>query len=308
MDFSVIVLNWNGEELLRKNLPAVLEAVPDDIEMIVVDNGSTDGSIKYVKELTGCGLQLKRAERKNAQSESCSRITVKLIENKTNLGFIRACHQGAKLAKGKFIVLLNNDVIPQKGFLDQILRHFDKPDVFAVSFNEQKYGWAKIWWRGGFIHHGVGGIQRKPHFSAWASGGSAVFRKSMWKKLGGFDELYAPFYWEDFDLGYRAWKKGWRIIWEPKAIVAHKHESTISKLDSNYVRLIKERNQLLFIWKNISDPFLRFTNPLGLFFRVLTGPNYIKVIIAAIKRYQQMGRPREAKSVRSDREILKIFE
>lgn len=318
---SVIIPNWNGEKLLRKNLPKILTAVPKSTEVIVIDNGSMDGSVQYINELAGYGLRpacrpvcrqgrrgrVKRKEKRNSQHGTRDRITIKLVKNKKNLGFIKACSQGVKIAKGEFIVLLNNDVIPEKNFLKPALVHFKDKNVFAVSFNENKFGWAKIWWRVGFIHHGVGGAGDKSHLSAWANGGSAVFRKSMWKELEGFDELYEPFYWEDFDLGYRAWANGWKIIWEPAAKVVHKHEATISKLDKYFVGQIKERNQLLFIWKNITDPWLKFTHLFGLLFRVLMGPNYLKVVFSALKQYSHFGKPKNKNQKLSDKEILNMF-
>ncbi|MCD6225484.1 glycosyltransferase family 2 protein [bacterium] len=288
MKISVVIPNWNGERLLRKNIPLILRALPKGTEVIIVDDGSTDGSREYLEKL-------KKSKR------------LKVILNKQNRGFIYSCNRGVKEAKGDFIILLNNDVIPQKGFLKPALKHFENPKVFAVSFNEQQFGWAKIWWRGGFIHHGVGGRPNKPHISAWASGGSAVYRKSIWEELGGFDPLYHPFYWEDFDLGYRAWKAGYKIIWEPKAIVEHRHESTISKLDKEYVTIIKERNQLLFIWKNIEVKWWRIANLFGMIFRCLLGPNYLKVVWYAWKQYCKLGRPKAFGGKRSDIQIINLF-
>jgi len=269
---SIIIPNYNGKEFLEQCLDSIINSVASVdkknnnppttdhrsliTEIIIVDNGSTDGSVELIKSLTSSRVNewLKKKEKNNNNNKSNSlitnsliknrKITIKLIENKKNLGFIYSCNRGVKEAKGEFVVLLNNDVIPEKGFLEPALKHFEDPKVFAVSFNEQQFGWAKIWWRGGFIHHGVGGAGKKPHISAWASGGSAVYRKSIWQKLGGFDPLYHPFYWEDFDLGYRAWKAGYQIIWEPQAVVHHRHETTISKIDRNYVNLINIRGYL----------------------------------------------------------------
>ena len=316
MKLSVVIPNWNGERLLKKNLPLILKVLPRRSEVIIVDDGSQDNSVVLVETFITC-LQDKQfitqndselAEIKKILSQVANRgLQLKLIKNRSNRGFIYSCNRGVREAKGELIVLLNNDVVPQKDFLVPALKHFQDPRVFAVSFNEQQFGWAKIWWRGGFIHHGIGGRDKKAHITAWASGGSAIFRKSIWQKLGGFDPLYHPFYWEDFDLGYRAWKAGYKIIWEPKAIVDHRHESTISKLDQSYVNLIRERNQLLFIWKNIDDFWLRLTHPLGLLLRVATGPNYLKVIWAAWRHYRRQGRPRGKEKKRTDREILNLF-
>ncbi len=286
---SVIIPTWNAEKILKKNLPKILAALPKDAEAIVVENGSTDGSVKYLRKL-------------KVKNEK-----LKVIENDKNLGFIGGSGLGAKKAKGEFLAFINNDVIPEPGFLAPALAHFKDKTVFAVSFDEPQFGWAKIWWKGGFIHHGVGGSGKKAHLSAWASGGSALVRKSMWQELGGFDPLFAPFYWEDFDLGYRAWKRGWKIIWEPKSVVHHRHQATISKLNSSYVDLIKERNQLLFAWKNITDPLMVISQPFGILLRILTGPNYIKVLLAALGQYLKYGKKDKGEFVMKDREVINLF-
>lgn len=289
---SVIIPTWNGKELLEKNLPQVLKAVPDDCEVIVVENGSKDGSKEYLEKL-------------KVKSEK-----LKVIFNKENLGFIGGCNQGVAKARGKFVVLLNNDVLPKDNFLQPALNHFNDKNIFAVSFNEVNSdgGWSDILWYDGYFNYLAGEKTIKPHISGWASGGSAVFRKSMWEELSGLDEMFAPFFWEDVDISYRGWKKGWKIIWEPEAKVSHEHESTISRFDQNFVDRVKERNQLLFIWKNITDDDLKFKHKLGLIQRVLTGPNYLKVIRSAKKRYKKFGSPKIEDYKRSDKEIFKLFD
>ncbi len=289
---SIIIPTWNGKELLEKNLPEVLKETSSQDEVLVIENGSTDGSTDYLKSLTDEQLRV--------------------IYNQENLGFIKACNQGAKQAKGKYLCLLNNDVYPKSNFLKPALKHFHQEDIFAVSVNETNdkwSGWAKIYWEKGFFNYKPGGKPPQAHISGWASGGGAIYRKSMWEKLDGFDMLYHPFYWEDLDLAYRAWKKGWRILWEPEAKVVHDHESTISQLDKSYVDLIKQRNQLLFIWKNIKDTELRREHYLSLVRRVMFGPNYSKVIFSALKRYINFQDKKEIKTPkRTDKEILNLFQ
>jgi GT2 family glycosyltransferase len=289
---SIIIPTWNGEELLRKNLPKVLEVAPNEAEVIVIENGSEDGSREYLEELRVTGYELR------------------VIENNVNLGFIGGCNQGVEKAKGDYVVLLNNDVVPERDFLAPALKHFNEDEVFAVSFNEVNSdgGWADIFWVDGFFNYSPGEKSDQAHISGWASGGSAVFRKSMWDELNGFDPMFDPFYWEDTDISYRAWKMGWKIIWEPEAKVVHEHESTISKIDQSYVNRVKERNQLLFIWKNITDDDLRFKHNLGLIQRVLTGPNYLKVIRDAKKRYRQFDCPKIDGYSRTDKEIFRLFD
>lgn len=301
MRVSVIIPNWRGKKLLEKNLPKLFSAIsykqslllrnqPSAIsEVIVVDDASPDDSNKFLE--------------KNYPQ-------IRIVKHKKNLGFAVACNSGVKAAQGEVVVLLNLDVVPEKDFLKYCIPHFKDPKVFAVSFHEPSWSWAKIIWKNGFVKHQPGKKINKPHISAWASGGSAVFRKSIWEELGGFDEIYKPFYWEDIDLGYRAWKRGYKILWEPKAIVHHQHEAIIGKhFSKEYIDFISERNRLFLIWKNIIDCRLFFRHILNLFFR-LRNPGYIKVIFAAFVKMpllmlKRIKEKREA--VLSDSQIFAKF-
>lgn len=263
---SIIIPSYNGLELLKKYLPLVIKWSPLNTQIIVVDDASSDGSVAYLKNL----------------SKQYSHLT--LIVNQENKGFIYNCNLAAKTAKGDLLVLLNNDVKPTKNFLDPAIRHFKDNSVFAVSLNEQGKSWARIFWQKGMISHGPGEKSSKTHISAWASGGSAIFRKSMWEELGGFDPMLMPFYWEDFDIGIRAWKNGWKILWEPQAKVFHNHETTMSKLNQDYVLSIKERNHLLVTWKNIDTLKLFLSHLKNIIHRTLKHPGYTVVIFRAVQR------------------------
>jgi len=268
MTASIVIPNFNGEKLLEKNLPFVLAAkenlVNDIIEIIVVDDGSQDNSAKFVKE---------------------NYPEIKLIKHTKNRGFSTTVNTGARMSKGELLVLLNSDVVPEKDFLVSAMKLFKEKDIFAVSLHEKGYTWAKGFFKDGYLQIGPGKETSKPHISFWVSGGSGVFRKEMWKKLGGMDEkLLSPFYWEDIDLCYRAAKRGWKILWDSDSHVEHKHESTISKLPRKYVERIRERNQLLFIWKNIHSPNLIKKHLGGLIARVLKHPGYLIVVLMALGR------------------------
>lgn len=263
---SIIIPSYNGLELLKKYLPLVIKWSPSSAQIIIVDDASSDGSVDFLKNLSKAHKQLT------------------LIINQNNKGFIYNCNLAAKTAKGNLLVLLNNDVKPTRNFLEPAIKHFKDKNVFAVSLNEQGQSWAKIFWEKGMISHSPGDKSNKTHISAWASGGSAIFRKSMWEELGGFDPMLKPFYWEDFDIGIRAWKKGWKILWEPQAKVFHKHETTMSKLNQDYVLNIKERNHLLVTWKNIDSSNLFLSHLKNIVFRTLKHPGYAVVIFRAVQR------------------------
>jgi len=287
--FSIVIPNWNGQKLLEKNLPAVLSTGAQ--EVIIIDNGSTDNSLQLI--------------------DSLKSPKIKVIKNQKNLGFAKAANQGVSAAKNEIVVLLNNDVVPEKDFLKPLIKDFEDSQVFAVSLNEPQFSWAKGKWVGGFVEHQPGPKTKNPHISFWASGGSGAFRKEIWEKLGGLDEIFQPFYWEDIDLSYRAWKRGYRILWEPRSVVYHQHEKTIgTSFSPSFVDFISQRNQLLFVWKNMSDLRMLFIHKMFLFKKLLTKPSYWRVygavlvkLFLLLPRWTQERREHKI----TDKEIFKKF-
>lgn len=268
MDVSIVIPNFNGKDLLAKNLPLVLTAKEfkgnNISEIIIVDDGSYDESVSFIRKTFP---------------------TVRLIVHKKNRGFSCAVNTGARMCKGDLICLLNSDVIPEEKFLVSTLPHFQNKKVFAVSLRERGYSWATGNFIGGYLNHNQGQPTQTSHYSLWASGGSAVFRRSTWMELGGMDEkVFSPFYWEDIDLSYRATKRGYDVLWEPGSIVDHKHESTVSKLSRKYVQRIRERNELLFIWKNIHSKKFINNHIFAMFKRMFSHPGYLIIILMALSK------------------------
>ncbi len=260
---DVIIPTYNARHLLEKNLPFVTKNTSNLGNIIIIDNGSEDGTVEWLN--------------KNYPK------TI-IVQNKTNLGYTKPVNQGVSVSDSKYFVLLNNDVQPQANYISKALEYFADPEVFAVTFNERGASWPDMSWEGGKIQYKNGTDKSKPVLSAWASGGSAIYRRSIWNKLGGFDEIYAPFYWEDIDIGYRAWKSGYKIIWEPTAKVVHDHQMTSNKLNQKYVNLIKQRNELLFNWLNISDISLKISHFGFLVTHSLRHLGYSKVVLVSIWR------------------------
>lgn len=281
MKISIIIPNFNGKKLLEKNLPRVLKLSAD--EFIVVDDASTDKNVEFLVE-------------KYPQ--------IKIIKNDKNRGFIKSVNRGVKESFGDLIILLNNDVAPALDFTDTIKNYFDNPKVFAVSFNEPNWSYAVAVFKNGFLEHSPGPKTNQAHISFWASGGSAAFRKSIWEELGGFDEIYEPFYWEDIDISYRAQKSGYEVWWEPKALVSHEHETTISsRFSKQYINTISERNRLLFIWKNITDVDLVKEHKKYLTAK-LKNPGYWESFLRALIKKSQI---KKSKYKISDKEIFDKF-
>ncbi len=283
---SVVIPNWQGKQLLEKNLPKVLAIGAD--EVIVVENGSTDGSLELLQD-------------KFPQ--------VKVIVNNENEGFAKGVNQGVKVAAGDVIILLNTDVSPSKDLIKHILPHFQDENVFTVSFNEEEWSWARGCVKKGLIEHGPGEKTKETHISFWASGGSAAFDRRKWIELNGFNLVYEPFYWEDVDLSYRAQKRGWEVLWEPKAQVEHKHEVTVGKhFLGNKKDMVAQRNQILFFWCNITSTSMwiqhLFYTPLR-----LIHPGYWIPFLWAILKLPQVfvSRVKYAGGEVSDEEILAKF-
>lgn len=237
---SVVIPNYNGLSILQKNLPEVLETCKG-CEILVVDDGSTDESVKFLKNIKG----------------------IKLIVQPQNRGFAATVNNGVKNTSGDLVLLLNSDVSPIKGFIEPLLKHFENnKDLFAAGIADKSHENGKIAVRGkggarvklGLIEHFA--LPPATGETLWVSGGSGLYDREKFQQLGGFDTLYAPFYWEDIDLSYRARKAGYFCLFEPKSQVDHYHEEGAIKKTrpEKFIRTISYKNQLLFFWKNISDP------------------------------------------------------
>lgn len=259
MKITIAIPNYNGRDLLEKNLPNIIQSGAD--EVLVIDDGSTDESLELLSKL----------KIQNVFQTAYGRTKFKILENKKNLGFIPSVNKLFKEATGEIVVLLNNDVFVEANFLNPLLGHFEGKNVFAVNCHEKGEGPSISFWKNGFFEYKRGEEKNIVQKSAWASGGSAAFLKEIWQELGGFDDLFAPFYFEDTDISFRALKLGYKILWEPKSEVWHQHETTISKtVSKRYKNWVVERNLLLFIWKNITDKKLLTDHKINLFKRLFT--------------------------------------
>ncbi|HUB80382.1 MAG TPA: glycosyltransferase [Bryobacteraceae bacterium] len=243
---SVVIPNWNGKELLAKYLPSVVAALAGDPanEIVVVDNGSADGSAEFVR---------------TAFPE------VKLVALKENLGFGGGSNAGFRAAANDIVVLLNSDMRVEPDFLAPLLEGFADPAVFAVScqifFSDPKKlreetGLTQGWWQDGGlrVRHRIDPAVDCLFPCFYGGGGSCAFDRHKFLELGGFDHLLAPFYLEDTDLGYLAWKRGWKVLYQPRSVVYHEHRGTIGKrFSEERIQTVLKKNFLLFAWKNIHE-------------------------------------------------------
>ncbi len=250
MNISVIIPNYNGGKLLSENLPKLLNQLKEykngEWELIIVDDGSQDDSLRLIQKFS----------------------EVKLYKNPKNMGFSHTVNHGASKASGEILLLINTDVNPESGFLAPLLSHFENKDTFAVGCMDKSIegdtivlrGRGTGYWKRGFLNHKKGEIDKSD--TLWVSGGSGAFRKSYWDKLGGLNNLFNPFYWEDIDLSYRALKSGYKVFFESKSIVIHEHEKGVikNKFSSYDIKTIAFRNQFIFTWANLTDFNLIFSH------------------------------------------------
>jgi GT2 family glycosyltransferase len=219
------------------------------MEIIINDDGSTDSSRTILQQY------------EEMQLDSLHFI---ILHNEKNFGFSTTVNRGVAKASGDIVVLLNNDVLPDDDFLAPLIKHFSDPKMFAVGCMDKSIekegtvlrGRGVGRWDKGFLMHQKGDIEGTQ--TLWVSGGSGAFRRKYWEALGGLQEMMNPFYWEDIDLSYRAWKAGYCLVFEKNSTVIHEHEEGAIKKTSTpkKVRVTSYRNQFYFVWINVSDTSL----------------------------------------------------
>jgi GT2 family glycosyltransferase len=247
---SLVIPNWNGKDLLERFLPSWLAAISQHpgSEIIVVDNGSTDGSAAWLETTIGANYP-----------------EVRVLALPENLGFGGGSNAGFRAAKNDIVVLLNSDMRVEPDFLAPLLAGFADDKVFAVSCQiflgdptkrREETGLTHGLWRDGalWVSHTADPAVDRIFPCFYGGGGSCAFDRRKFFELGGFDPLLAPFYLEDTDLGFLAWKRGWKVLYQPASVVHHEHRGTIGKrFTPAYIQSILQKNFLLFSWKNIHE-------------------------------------------------------
>jgi O-antigen biosynthesis protein len=252
----LIVLNFNGMEHLDDCLASATKAagnVPLPAVVVLLDNCSSDESVLYVRE-------------------NYPDVEI-IVAPKNDLLF--SFNEIVRRRREDVILLLNNDMRFEARFLAPLLQPFEDPDVFAVTSKilnwegtksttgrrlaEIRQSWFYMWWDFKVD---------QACYTLDACGGAGAYRRTMFLALGGFDRLYHPGYYEDVDLSYRAWKRGWRVVYQPSSIIYHKIGASFGKTESS-LRTLLTRNHILFSLKNCSGWSFVFSFLLLLPMRVL---------------------------------------
>ncbi len=308
---AIVIPNWNGAELLRSHLPALRGELGDDserVQTIVVDDGSTDDSRAVL---------------------AAEFPWVRVVVHDTNRGFGSACQSGVEAADAELVFLLNSDVHVLEGFLEPLVAAFDRDSALfsaaAVALGEDARSYHDTlrrprWSRGNVAFQKLSCQAVEAAFASdtaiptlFATGGHALVHRQRFLELGGFDSLYRPFYWEDVDLGYRAWKRGWPTVVVPESRVIHQDVGTIrTHFEKKHLDDVSRRNRTLFTWRNITSTGLlwrRHLLPLlgKIAIRWLAGDlRFYRTLGAAMRRLPQVMKTRGAEKsaqVLTDEEV-----
>lgn len=244
---SVIIPNWNGKHLLKVCLKSLRNQNYKDFEVILVDNGSVDGSVGYVKRYFP---------------------EVKIIPLDKNYGFAKAVNEGIKASSGEYLVLINNDTEVDKNCLYYLVEAAKKNKEvgFVAAKMLNFYKRDTIDSAGDYIdvvghanNVGLGekdGVRfNKPGFVFLVTGGGGLFKRQVFDKVGLFDEDYFA-YFEDVDLCFRAQLQGFKGWYEPKAKIYHIHKATALRIRP-MVEYLQFRNMTMTIIKDFPWALLK---------------------------------------------------
>jgi len=294
MKISVIILNWNGAEMLRQYLPSVVRSVQQSafsVQLIVADNGSTDNSLEVLaKEFP----------------------TVKTIVLDKNYGFAEGYNKAIEQVDSDYVVLLNSDVETPEGWLEPLVTYLEQhPDVAAVQ--PKVRSWRK---KAYFEHAGAAGgylnwlgypycrgrklwkvEEDKGQYDSvvnidWTTGACMCVRTKVYKECGGLDGSFFA-HMEEIDLCWRMRNKGWKLACVPQSVVYHLGGGSLS-YDNPRKNYLNHRNNLLMIYKNKQHPwgvlFIRFfLDYAAACFYLLQGrPKSFKAVFEARRDYKKM--------------------
>jgi len=243
---SIVIPNYNGRYLLKEYLPYAIEAIENAEtlhEIIIVDDCSTDDSV-----------QLIRTEFPQ----------VKLILNHQNRGFSYTCNQGIKASKYELIFLLNSDVKLSPDYFEHQWKYFSRLDTFGVmgriidmegdniqdAARMPKFNGLKL--KTGYFYYSENNEDQL--YTMYLSGANALIDAVKLKELGGFDEIFSPFYSEDMELSIRAWRLNWKCYYEHRAICRHRLSATTKNYKTpQWVKRVYFRNRFYYHVLHFND-------------------------------------------------------
>jgi len=218
---SVVVPVYNNLAYTVACLHSLFEhAAGQALEVVVIDDASSDGTADYLARCQG----------------------IRVLSNAQNLGYLRSCNLAAQASRGDYLVFLNNDTTVTSGWLEALLKTFETFTGAGIVGGRLIYPDGRLQEAGGIVfadghgwNYGREDDPRRPQYGFaaecdYVSGACLAIRRELFERLGAYDELYAPAYYEDTDLCFRARQAGWRVICQPACTVVH-HEGVSSGTD-----------------------------------------------------------------------------
>lgn len=249
---TLVILNWNGRRYLQTCLDAVFHQTFQDFEVLLVDNGSTDDSVPFIR---------------------ATYPQVRLLINDTNLGFAAGNNQAFRASRSTFVATLNNDTQVEPNWLEALVGGMEGDEKIGMCASKMLFAHhpnminsagicvdrAGIAWdRKGGAPDDPDAIATEPVFGACA--GAALYRRAMLDDVGLFDEEFFA-YLEDVDLAWRAQLAGWDAIYVPQARVYHHHSGTSGERSAFKSRHLG-RNKAWTILKNYPAPYIFWYLPI----------------------------------------------
>lgn len=260
---SIIIVNFNGKKWLKDCLGGLSKQTYKNYEIIFVDNGSSDGSVDFVK----------------------SNFTkVKLVLSKVNLGFAGGNNLGIKKVSGDYVLLINNDAKVDSDYLEKFIQGFEKHPKAGII--QSKIVWmndpSKIdscgsyWTDTSFLYYiGNGKDASLPKYNTpfqvfSVKGASIMVKKEMIRKIGLFDEDFWSYY-EETDMCHRAWLSGYEVWYWPKAVCFHANGGTSLGFNNNFIQFHNFKNKLSSFIKNFEPGNLIYAVMCFLIFNIAIG-------------------------------------
>ncbi len=265
---TVVIPNLNGMSCLGACLDSLRTQSMQEFSVILIDNGSRDGSVDFVEK-------------------QYPEVRVRRFEK--NLGFCRAVNEGIRLSRTEYVILLNNDTICQRHFVEEMVRSIERTHAFScaaklVQMEDPErmddagdyycaLGWAFALGKG---KPAARYTRERRIFAACAA--AAIYRRDLLMKIGLFDEAQFS-YLEDIDVGYRARIAGYESYFAPRAVVRHVGSATSGSVYNSFKTRCSSQNNVYLIYKNMPWPQILLNSPF------LLAGFLIKLVFFARKGY-----------------------
>lgn len=246
IDVSIVIPAYNQFKYNMDCINAIIKNTEDvEYEVIFIDDASTDETTRIEEYVEN----------------------IRVIRNKENYGFLLNCNNGARIARGKYILFLNNDTQVQKDWLKPLIDLIESDEKVGMVGSKLVYPDGKLQEAGGIIWSDASGWNYgrldDPHKSDfnyvkevdYISGASIMIKKSLWTEIGGFDIRYVPAYYEDTDLAFEVRKKGYKVMYQPKSVVVH-FEGVSNGTDTNEglkSYQVKNKDKFIEKWSNVLE-------------------------------------------------------